>query len=88
MMASMTSGTLMAVKFGKEIVSREDLRHLGLVYAGGIRSENVIELNEVLSSLFPDRFSIDIESGVRTNNSFDLKKTRDYLANCKSATFI
>lgn len=69
----------LAVKFGKEIIKKKEMNHLGLVYAGGIRPSNVIPLTRLLNSFFPNRVSIDVESGVRTEDKIDLKLVRDYL---------
>ncbi len=74
----------LAIRFGKEIVSRSNLNHLGLVYAGGIKPSNVAQVTKSLISFFPkERISIDIESGVRTNNELNLDLVRDYLINYK-----
>ncbi len=45
-------------------------------YAGGINSENVLE---ILDKLVPNAYSywIDLESGVRTNGLFDLNKVEE-----------
>jgi phosphoribosylanthranilate isomerase len=72
----------LAVRFGKEIISIEDLNHLGLVYAGGIKPSNVGRVAGALFSFFPARVSIDIESGVRDKeNKPDLNLIRNYLVN-------
>ncbi len=72
----------LAVRFGKEIVSIEDFNHLGLVYAGGIKPNNVGRVACALSSFFPDRVSIDIESGIMGKEKEpDLNLIRDYLVN-------
>jgi len=76
----------LAVRFGKEIISIEDLNHLGLVYAGGIKPSNVGRVARTLFSSFPARVSIDIESGVRDGkNRFDLNLVRAYLVNFREA---
>ncbi len=76
----------MAIRFGKEIVSREDMRHLNLVYAGGINPENVKGITRTLNSFFPGRFSVDIESGVRDDeNRLDLNLVKKYLEGYTSA---
>ncbi len=72
----------LAVKFGKGITTNRELDHLGLVYAGGIKPSNVRQITRSLNSFFPNRASIDIESGVRTNNILDMNLVRDYLLNC------
>jgi len=80
----------LAIRFGKEVRSRPELKHCGLVYAGGISVSNVGEVARTLHSFFPNRskalystfpngFSIDIESGVRTDNELDLSLVRKYL---------
>ena len=52
------------------------------MYAGGIKPTNVRKLTMTLSSFFPEeRFSIDIESGVRTQDKLDLELVREYLIN-------
>lgn len=74
----------LAVKFGKAIVANKELDHLGLVYAGGIKPTNVRQLIKSLNHFFPNRVSIDIESGVRTNDNLDLDLVKDYLIRCKN----
>lgn len=69
----------LAVRFGRGIVAKNELDHLGLVYAGGIKPTNVRPLTKSLNQFFPNRVSIDIESGVRTNDEFDLELVREYL---------
>jgi hypothetical protein len=69
----------MAIRFGKGIVVHPDLYGVGLVYAGGIKPSNVRQLTRSLHSFFPNRFSIDTESGVRTNDQLDLDLVRSYL---------
>ena len=76
----------LAVRFGREIISIKDLNHLGLVYAGGIKPNNVGRVARTLFSFFPARVSIDIESGVRDGkNRFDLNLVRAYLVNFREA---
>ncbi len=72
----------MAIRFGKGIVVHPDLNGVGLVYAGGIKPSNVRQLTQSLHSFFPNRFSIDTESGVRTNDQLDLDLVRSYLIGC------
>ncbi len=72
----------LAVKFGRGIVANKELDHLGLVYAGGIKPTNVRPLTKSLNHLFPNRVSIDIESGVRSDDKLDIDLVRDYLLNC------
>ena len=72
----------LAVRFGRGIVANEKLSHLGLVYAGGIKPTNVRTLTKLLNHFFPNRVSIDIESGVRINNKLNIDLVRDYLLNC------
>lgn len=51
------------------------LRRCHVGYAGGIGPDNVIEkLREITASEFTGRFWIDMESGVRTDDRFDLDK--------------
>jgi phosphoribosylanthranilate isomerase len=69
----------LAVKFGKGIVENKKLNHLGLVYAGGIKPTNVGALTKSLNFFFPERVSIDTESGVRTNDKLDLELVKNYL---------
>ena len=75
----------LAIRFGLEITKMKhsyDLNHIGLVYAGGIKPTNVRKLTMTLSDFFPEeKFSIDIESGVRTQDKLDLKLVREYLVN-------
>jgi phosphoribosylanthranilate isomerase len=75
----------LAVRFGKEIIAESDLDHLGLVYAGGINPGNVMQLIQSLRSYFPGGFSVDVESGVRSDDKLDIGLVRDYLVNCKRA---
>lgn len=69
----------LAVRFGKGIISNSDLNHLGLVYAGGIKPSNVRALIKTLNSLFSNRVSVDVESGVRTDDKLDLDLVKGYL---------
>ena len=69
----------LAVKFGRGIINEKRTKSLGLVYAGGIKPENVKELGKTLRGFFTKGVSIDVESGVRTDDFLDLKKVRDYL---------
>ncbi len=72
----------LAVRFGKAITSQADLAHLGLVYAGGIKPNNVERIARSLNLFFPSRVSIDIESGVRTpDNHLDMRLVKEYLVN-------
>lgn len=76
----------LAVRFGEEIVSTKDLNHLGLVYAGGIKPDNVGRVARTLFSFFPIRVSIDIESGIRDKeNRLDMDLVRAYLVNFREA---
>ncbi|GEM_PF-3170666 len=75
----------LAIRFGKEIVATRDLDNIGLVYAGGIKPANVERLTKTLNSFFPNRISVDIESGVRINDKLDLDLVRKYLVKYKSA---
>jgi len=75
----------LAVRFGKEVAKIRELDDLGLVYAGGIKPTNVAGLARTLTSFFPGRVSIDIESGVRTDNKLDLDLIRAYLVNYNEA---
>jgi len=72
----------LAIRFGKEITSIKDLNHLGLVYAGGIKPNNVERVVKNLYSFFPHKISIDTESGIRNKeNQLDLNLVKDYLIN-------
>ena len=76
----------MAVRFGKEIITDERLRKIGLVYAGGINPDNVLPVMQSLNSFFPGRISIDSESGLRTPcDVLDMICVRKYLVNCQRA---
>jgi hypothetical protein len=70
----------LAIRFGQGIMAAEDLCHLGLVYAGGIKPGNVRALTRSLRSFFHNRFSIDTESGVRIDDKLNLELVREYLA--------
>jgi hypothetical protein len=69
----------LAIRFGREIINSPEFENIGLVYAGGINPVNVKQLTGLLHKHFPNRFSIDTESGVRTNNQLDLELIKDYL---------
>ena len=49
--------------------------HLG--FAGGINPDNVIDKMREITRLHVGRFWIDMESGVRTDDRFDLDKVED-----------
>ena len=71
----------LAIQFGKTFTLDIELAQadLGLVYAGGIKPSNVRNVVRTLNSFFPNRFSIDTESGVMSDNRIDLNLVRDYL---------
>jgi len=74
----------LAVRFGKDISGNPDFDHLGLVYAGGIKPSNVERVVSSLTSFIPEhRISIDIESGVRTNDALNMSLIEGYLRNYK-----
>jgi phosphoribosylanthranilate isomerase len=74
----------LAIRFGQEIMERQELNYLDLVYAGGINPTNVGHLVGSLMSYFPkERISVDIESGVMMDNRFDLDLVRSYLIGCR-----
>lgn len=75
----------LAIRFGKSIVANKELDNLGLVYAGGTKPTNVIFLNKSLNHFFPNRTSIDIESGVRIDDRLDEGLVKEYLLNCKGS---
>jgi phosphoribosylanthranilate isomerase len=53
-------------------------------YAGGINPDNVAEkLSTLLDSELTNNFWIDMESGVRTDDWFDLDKAHKVLETCK-----
>jgi len=54
-------------------------------YAGGINPGNVESIVKQISASLPDgeRFWIDMESGVRTDDKFDLKLVQDVLESCQ-----
>lgn len=76
----------LAVRFGRGILANRELDHLGLVYAGGIKSTNVRPLTRSLNHFFPNRVSIDIESGVRRDDKLDMNLVRDYLIGYRNET--
>lgn len=45
-------------------------------YAGGIRPENVVEIVRAIDKICPNDYWIDMESGIRTNDRFDVEKCR------------
>ncbi len=76
----------LAIQLGKKISSRDLMSHLNLVYAGGINPDNVGEITKTLHSYFPNRFALDIESGVRNSqNRLDMNLIRGYLSNYAKA---
>lgn len=48
-------------------------------YAGGINPDNVVEINEKVKNLSPAGYWLDMESGVRTDDKFDLDKVEAVL---------
>jgi len=75
----------LAIRFGKEVTALNDLNPLGLVYAGGIKPNNVKRITKALNSFFPNKVSIDTESGVRMDDNLDLGFVREYLVNYREA---
>ena len=75
----------LAIRFGKEVTALDGLNHLGLAYAGGIKPNNAQKITKALNSFFPNRVSIDIESGVRIDDKLDLRLVREYLVNYQRA---
>lgn len=78
----------LAIKFGKVFTLDTDLvqANLGLVYAGGIKPNNVRSVVRTLNKFFPNQFSIDAESGIRTDDRVDLNLVRDYLVGYRDET--
>lgn len=76
----------LAIKFGKMVMNNSALDNMGLIYAGGIKPTNVQRVAQELKSFFPNRFSIDIEGGVRVDDKFDLGLVRDYLRGYKETS--
>lgn len=76
----------LAVRFGRRILECPELEHVGLVYAGGIKPQNVEAVTRSLKRFLPrDRVSIDVESGVRTDDKLDMRKVEEYLRNYQNA---
>ncbi len=75
----------LAVRLGKAVIARPELRDLGLVYAGGVKPMNVAEVTRTLRGFFRDRFSIDTESGVRIDDELNLDLVREYLTRFNAA---
>src|SRR3989344_503825 len=82
----------LGIRFGKEI--SKSFPYLGLVYAGGIGSENAGEIIKTLSGYFPKGFSIDTESKVRetvkvcgttTFDELNIDLVKNYLVNVREA---
>ena len=48
-------------------------------YAGGIRPDNASEINSIVSPKSPSGYWLDMETGVRTNDWFDLNKIETIL---------
>jgi len=57
-------------------------------YAGGIGPENVVEAVAAISSVCPGDFWIDMESSIRTNDKFDVKKCEAVCRNLTQAGLI
>lgn len=55
-------------------------------YGGGLNPENVEEQIQKISEVAKRPYWIDVESGVRTKDKFDIVKTRDFLE--KSAKYV
>ena len=78
----------LAIRFGLGFTKMKrlyNLDHLRLVYAGGIKPTNVKEIAKTLSYYFPGGYSIDVESGVRTEDKLDMDLVRGYLVNIADA---
>ncbi len=73
----------LSIKFGREIIANNELKHLGLVYAGSIKPSNVRKVVRSLNNLLGENVSIDSESGVRTDDKLDSKLVRAYLREYK-----
>lgn len=52
-------------------------------FAGGIKPENVVSVLEAIGKR-PEPFWIDMESGIRTDDRFDLAKCRAVLETCRA----
>lgn len=52
-------------------------------YAGGINPENVVQVVDAISRICPTDFWIDMETGIRTNDKFDVGKCEQV---CKAIT--
>jgi phosphoribosylanthranilate isomerase len=62
----------------KEI--RPTIKGLYTGYAGGLNPENIDNICQIIGEVDDDNLAwIDLESGVRTNNEFDLSKVEDIL---------
>ncbi len=59
-------------------------RRIRLGFAGGIGPDNVVSVVQSIRRVHPREFWIDMESGVRTHNLFDLAKVRKVLWLCAS----
>ena len=46
-------------------------------YAGGINPENVVDVVRELNDICETDFWIDMETGIRTNDKFDVKKCEE-----------
>jgi hypothetical protein len=57
-------------------------------YAGGIRAENAVEVVRKITSVCPTDFWIDMETGVRTNDKFDIRKCEQVCKAIVDAGFI
>ena len=57
--------------------------NIQFIYAGGLNPDNIIreidKLNYVTKMSGLTKFAIDMESGIRTNNSFDIDKVKSII---------
>jgi phosphoribosylanthranilate isomerase len=74
----------LAIRFGKKIISEKCFDGVGLIYAGGIKPENVMNVSKILEENFPNRVSIDAEGGLRKENILDMNLIREYLIGYKA----
>jgi len=64
---------------------QEPFNNIYTGYSGGISTDNIKTICETLSNMKnPNEVWIDMESGVRTDNEFDLKKVEEILSVCSN----
>jgi phosphoribosylanthranilate isomerase len=60
-------------------------KEANLGFAGGLNPENIFDNYTKINSITKNKYWLDLESGARTDNEFDLKKARDILSQFKGS---